>query len=136
MHVLEEDHDGLAGREVLQQLRDGLEEPAGVVRRFRDLTLSLAEFREQPHQLPSPDGIETPERRVPDRAAAAEGISVCPETAVCLDTIERLKEMGQIKPGDEVLVFNTGAAQKYLEAVPLSLPRLDKDRPMTAEQLA
>jgi threonine synthase len=64
------------------------------------------------------------------RAAAAEGISVCPETAVCLDTIERLKQTGQIKPGDEVVVFNTGAAQKYLEAVPLSLPRLDKDRPM------
>src|SRR5262245_15405600 len=64
------------------------------------------------------------------RAAAAEGISVCPETAVCLDTIERLKEIGQIKPGDEVVIFNTGAAQKYLEAVPLSLPRLDKDRPM------
>jgi threonine synthase len=64
------------------------------------------------------------------QAAAAEGISVCPETAVCLDTIERLKQMGQITPGDEVVVFNTGAAQKYLEAVPLSLPRLDKDRPM------
>ena len=63
-------------------------------------------------------------------AAGAEGISVCPETAVCLDTIERLKAMGQIKPGDEVVIFNTGAAQKYLEAVPLSLPRLDKDRPM------
>jgi threonine synthase len=69
------------------------------------------------------------------RAAAAEGISVCPETAVCLDTIERLKEMGQIKPGDEVVIFNTGAAQKYLEAVPLSLPRLDKDRAMDREQL-
>jgi threonine synthase len=52
---------------------------------------------------------------------------------VCLDTIERLKETGQIKPGDEVVVFNTGAAQKYLEAVPLSLPRLDKDRPMKLE---
>src|SRR5947209_5553267 len=64
------------------------------------------------------------------RAAGLEGISVCPETAVCLDTIARLKEMGQIKPDDEVVVFNTGAAQKYLEAVPLSLPRLDKDRPM------
>jgi threonine synthase len=61
-------------------------------------------------------------------AAGAEGISVCPETAVCLDTISALKERGQIKPGDEVVVFNTGAAQKYLEAVPLSLPRLDKNK--------
>jgi hypothetical protein len=28
------------------------------------------------------------------------------------------------------VVFNTGAAQKYPEAVPLKLPRIDKDRPM------
>ncbi len=69
------------------------------------------------------------------RAASAEGISVCPETAVCLDTIERLKELGQIKPSDEVVIFNTGAAQKYLEAVPLSLPRLDKDRAMESQPL-
>ena len=62
--------------------------------------------------------------------AAAEGISFCPETAVCLDCIARLREMGQIKDGDEVVVFNTGAAQKYLEAVPLSLPRLNKDQPV------
>ena len=62
--------------------------------------------------------------------ASAEGISICPETAVCLDCIEPLKRAGQIRPGDEVLIFNTGAAQKYLEAVPLSLPRLDKDRPI------
>ncbi|MFL5342833.1 MAG: threonine synthase [Gemmataceae bacterium] len=63
-------------------------------------------------------------------ATAAEGISFCPETAVCFDCIGRLREMGQIKDGDEVVVFNTGAAQKYLEAVPFSLPRLNKDRPV------
>ncbi len=62
--------------------------------------------------------------------AAAEGISFCPETAVCLDCIGRLKGMGQIRDGDEVVVFNTGAAQKYLEAVPFSLPRLNKDQPV------
>ena len=32
-----------------------------------------------------------------------------------------------MKPDEEVVVFNTGAAQKYSEAVPLDLPRLDKD---------
>jgi threonine synthase len=60
-------------------------------------------------------------------AASAEGVSVCPETAVCLDCIEPLKKRGQIKDGDAVVVFNTGAAQKYLEAVPFSLPRLDTE---------
>jgi threonine synthase len=63
-------------------------------------------------------------------AAGAEGISVCPETAVCLDCVERLKQNGQIRTGDQVVIFNTGAFQKYLEAVPLSLPRLDKNQPI------
>ena len=38
-----------------------------------------------------------------------------------------------MRPDEEVVVFNTGAAQKYLEAVPLDLPRLDKDRPVDYE---
>jgi threonine synthase len=32
-----------------------------------------------------------------------------------------------VKPGDRVVVFNTGAAPKYLEAMPYDLPRIDKD---------
>ena len=34
------------------------------------------------------------------------------------------------EPDEEVVVFNTGAAQKYPEAVPLTLPRLAKDGPI------
>ena len=34
---------------------------------------------------------------------------------------------GRIGADEEVVVFNTGASQKYPEAVPLSLPRIDKD---------
>jgi threonine synthase len=60
------------------------------------------------------------------RASAAEGISVCPETAVCLDCLAALKERGEVRPGETVVVFNTGAAQKYLEALPFTLPRLAK----------
>ena len=70
------------------------------------------------------------------RASAATGIGVCPETAVCFDCIDGLKAAGQIRPGDEVVVFNTGAAQKYLEALPPELPRLDKDRPIDYAALA
>ena len=33
---------------------------------------------------------------------------------------------GEVRPADEVLVFNTGASQKYLEALPVDLPRIDK----------
>jgi threonine synthase len=59
------------------------------------------------------------------RAMGLEGVSLCPEAAVCLDCLERLAREGAVWPSDEVVVFNTGAAQKYLEAVPLDLPRVD-----------
>ncbi|VTR93899.1 threonine synthase : Threonine synthase OS=Candidatus Entotheonella sp. TSY1 GN=ETSY1_27390 PE=4 SV=1: PALP [Gemmata massiliana] len=62
------------------------------------------------------------------RASSAEGISVCPETAVCFDVLERMIAAGEVKPDERVVVFNTGAAPKYLEAMPYALPALDKDR--------
>ncbi len=64
------------------------------------------------------------------RVSSAEGVSLCPETAVCFDCLEQLRERGAVQPGETVVVFNTGAAQKYLEALPFTLPRLDKDRPV------
>src|SRR5262249_26912556 len=69
------------------------------------------------------------------RGASLEGISLCPEAAVCLDCLEHLAAAGQVRPDEEVVVYNTGAAQKYPEAVPLALPRLDKDRPVDYEKL-
>lgn len=62
------------------------------------------------------------------RASAAEGIGVCPETAVCFAALEGLVAAGRVRPGETVVVFNTGAGQKYLEARPAALPALDKDR--------
>jgi threonine synthase len=64
------------------------------------------------------------------RVARSEGIGICPETAVCFDCLERLRRMGQIRADEQVIVLNTGAAQKYPEVVPLRLPRLDKDKPI------
>ena len=61
------------------------------------------------------------------RASAAEGISICPETAVCFDVLEKLVASGDVKPHERVVVFNTGAAQKYLEALTIQLPSIDKD---------
>jgi threonine synthase len=69
------------------------------------------------------------------RATSLEGISICPETAVCFDCLEQLHASGAIQREEEVVVFNTGAAQKYLEAVPLDLPRLDKDTFQDYERL-
>jgi threonine synthase len=60
------------------------------------------------------------------RAASAVGIAICPETAVCFDVLERLIQEGKVGRDDEILVFNTGAAQKYPEAVPIQLPRIPR----------
>ena len=62
------------------------------------------------------------------RASSAEGIAVCPETAVCFDVLEKLVAAGEVRPDESVVVFNTGAAPKYLEALPAELPAVDKDR--------
>jgi threonine synthase len=67
------------------------------------------------------------------RGMSLEGIAICPETAVCLDCLEKLIAAGKIGAEEEVIVFNTGAAQKYPEVVSLNLPRLDKDRPLTVD---
>lgn len=69
------------------------------------------------------------------RVSTAEGIAICPETAICFDVLERLLAEGKIGRDEHVVVFNTGAAQKYPEAVPLDLPRLSKDKPIDWKSL-
>ena len=59
-----------------------------------------------------------------------EGIAVCPETAVCLGVLDQLVSQGKVKPNERVLVFNTGAAQKYPESVNIELPKLDLSQPV------
>jgi threonine synthase len=63
-------------------------------------------------------------------AGRLEGISLCPETAICLDVLEQLVQESGVAPDEPVVVFNTGASQKYLEAMPFTLPRIDKDMPV------
>lgn len=62
------------------------------------------------------------------RAMSLEGISLCPETAICLDVLATMTNEGQIRSDEEVVVFNTGAMQKYPETVELKLQRVDKDK--------
>jgi threonine synthase len=70
------------------------------------------------------------------RVASLEGIAVCPEAAVCFDCLEQLRNRGWIREEESVVVFNTGAAQKYPETVSLDLPRLDKNQPIPYTDLA
>ncbi|MBC7854671.1 MAG: threonine synthase [Pirellulaceae bacterium] len=68
-------------------------------------------------------------------AIAAEGIPLCPESAACIGALQQLRESNWIKPHDRVVLFNTGAAQKYLEAIRTDLPRLDKSKPVEWDRL-
>jgi threonine synthase len=46
-----------------------------------------------------------------------EGISAAPEGGAALEAIERLARDGRIRPSDSVVLFNTGGALKYLDAL-------------------
>ena len=47
---------------------------------------------------------------------AAEGLFCAPEGAACLPALRRLLAEGKVRPDDRVVLFNTGARVKYLEA--------------------
>jgi threonine synthase len=47
---------------------------------------------------------------------SAEGVFAAPEGAACLPALRRLIERGEVKPDERVVLFNTGAGVKYLEA--------------------
>ncbi|MFN2515217.1 MAG: threonine synthase [Pyrinomonadaceae bacterium] len=51
---------------------------------------------------------------------AAEGIFCAPEGAACLPALRKLIEAGEVNSNERVVLFNTGAGVKYLEAFDLS----------------
>jgi threonine synthase len=48
---------------------------------------------------------------------AREGISAAPEGGAALEAVRRLRADGLIQPSDTVVLFNTGGALKYLDAL-------------------
>jgi threonine synthase len=82
--------------------------------------------------------LATPEADIPkwmQLAASREGIALCPETAVCLGALEVLLQQGKISPKERIVIFNTGASQKYPEAVREELPRVDCTQPVDWSKL-
>jgi threonine synthase len=72
--------------------------------------------------------IAVDEERILDamrRATAAEGLSICPESAACVLAAEELLLSGWLKGDERVILFNTGAGTKYIDTVPLDLPVID-----------
>jgi len=47
---------------------------------------------------------------------SAEGLFAAPEGAACLPALKRLLESGEVKRDERVVIFNTGAGVKYIEA--------------------
>ena len=64
------------------------------------------------------------------KAISLEGLSFCPEAAVCLSALESLLARGDVRPDERIVVFNTGAAQKYPEAVREVIPLIDIREPI------
>ena len=57
-------------------------------------------------------------------AIRSEGVSVCPESAACVGAAIQLRATGWIRPDERVVLYNCGAAQKYVDVAPLDLPRI------------
>ena len=62
-------------------------------------------------------------------ACETEGISLCPEAAACIGVLERSLAEGHIQPSETVVIFNTGAVQKYAEFFDPILPLVDANEP-------
>ena len=58
-------------------------------------------------------------------ANALEGIALCPEAAACVGVLEGLARDGAVDLDEQVVIFNTGAAQKYVEAITADLPSVE-----------
>ena len=67
------------------------------------------------------------------QAVSLEGISVCPEAAACVGALQQLVEERWIEPSEKVVIFNTGASQKYVEAIQSPLPKIDLQQPIDWE---
>jgi threonine synthase len=69
-------------------------------------------------------------------ASRLEGVSLCPEAAACVGVLERALAEGHIRRDEEVVLFNTGAAQKYVELLRVDLPAIDPRGSVDWERLA
>lgn len=57
------------------------------------------------------------------RLARLDGMFAAPEGAACVAAVERLLAEGFLRPRDRILIYNTGAGLKYLEAYSALYPR-------------
>jgi threonine synthase len=58
------------------------------------------------------------------RLAAEDGIFAAPEGAACVAALEKLLASGFLRADENLVIYNTGAGLKYLEAYATRFPRL------------
>jgi len=61
------------------------------------------------------------------RAATQEGMFMAPEGAACVAALEILFARGILRPEQRIVIFNTGAGVKYLEAYLTRFPRFESN---------
>ncbi len=59
-------------------------------------------------------------------AMGLEGVALCPEAAACLGGLVTARRRGLLRDDAEVVVFNTGTVNKYVEVLAAELPRLSR----------
>lgn len=69
-------------------------------------------------------------------ASSLEGISLCPESAVCIGALIESLAKGNIDPDETIVIFNTGAVQKYVEVMQTDIPTLDHTQPIDWTKVA
>jgi threonine synthase len=83
--------------------------------------------------------IAVSESRIPEwlrTAVGLEGIPLCPEAAACVGALEALTQQGWLQPHEQIVLFNTGAAQKYVEALRTELPKINLSQPLDWDRIA
>ena len=63
------------------------------------------------------------------RLAAEEGLFVAPEGSACVAALQKLLARGVLKPSEKIVIYNTGAGLKYLEAYSTRFPRVNFETP-------
>jgi len=58
------------------------------------------------------------------RLAREEGVFAAPEGAACVAALDKLLASGFLKAADRIVIYNTGAGLKYLEAYATRFPRM------------
>ena len=64
--------------------------------------------------------------------ARLDGLFACPEGAATYGALKAMVREGKVDPGDRVVLFNTGAALKYVDLLRPSLPVVDAAHPIAA----